>query len=270
LPRRLAATHHHVMGDCSGELTLHDWGVEYQSEEHGTWQWRWAQIDTIERKGPWSLSIETKEGELLGLVQNKRYNFTLTGTGLDDVFWKDYKEIAEAEATTRNESGDERVPAEEGEEPTEADLFYEATVAFENGELEKSQRKLEELLEANADFVGAAQLLEEVDVQLWKETLPLTFTAKHNHRIGSCTGKLSLTDWGIEYRSAEHGLWRWTFSEIRFMERPSRWRLELETEEMDLLVMGRAKRYKFELQNAPLEDQAWRRYQRLVRSERGE
>jgi hypothetical protein len=153
-------------------------------------------------------------------------------------------------------------------ERTEADLFYEATVAFENGDLEESQLKLEELLEENPDFAGASQMLQDVDVQLWKETLPLSFNAKHNHRIGECTGKLSLTDWGIEYRSTEHGVWRWTFDEIRIMERPSRWRLELETEEMDLLVMGRAKKYKFEFRDAPLEDQAWRRYQRLAEKTR--
>jgi hypothetical protein len=190
---------------------------------------------------------------------------------LDDGFWEDYRAIAAAAepSPARAELRETRSSPEESNEPpeeeaTEADLFYAATLAFENGDLEESQRNLEELLQKNPDFAGAELLLQDVDVQLWKETLPLSFTAKHNHRIGHCTGKLSLEEWGIEYRSAEHGLWRWSFNEIRIMERPSQWRLEIETGEVGLLVMGRAKKYKFELMDAPLEDQAWRRYQRLA------
>jgi hypothetical protein len=38
------------------------------------------------------------------------------------------------------------------------------------------------------------------------------------------------------------------------MERPSQWRLEIE--EVDVEVMGRSKKYKLELQDAALEDQA--------------
>ena len=117
---------------------------------------------------------------------------------------------------------------------------------------------------ARPDFAGASQLVQDVDVQLWKASLPLSFTAKHNHRIGACTGELTLADWGIEYRSKEHGVWRWTFDKIRAMERPSPRRLEIETEEKDLLVMGRGKKYRFDFQDAPLEDEAWRRYQRLA------
>jgi hypothetical protein len=51
------------------------------------------------------------------------------------------------------------------------------------------------------------------------------------HRIGNCKGTLRLTGWGVEYLSEEHGTWRRRFDEIRLMERPDRWRLEIETNE---------------------------------------
>jgi len=57
---------------------------------------------------------------------------------------------------------------------------------------------------------------------------------------------------------------RWTFDEIRIMERPTIWRFEIATREKDLLIMGRPKSYKFELIDAPLEVETWRRYRILA------
>ena len=211
----------------------------------------------------------TREDELLGLVKSKPYNFTLTEIELEDDFWSAYQAIALGDdPPTRTESREDPTPTDDKEptdvNSTEADLFYAATVAFENGELEESQKKLEELLQRDPEFAGAEQLLADVDVQLWKQTLPLSFTARHNHRIGHCVGKLSLEDWGLEYRSKDHGVWQWRFSQIRMMERPGSWRLEIETRETELLAMGKPKSYKFMFMDSPLEDQTWRRYRRLA------
>ena len=56
---------------------------------------------------------------------------------------------------------------------------------------------------------------DESEEQLWRKTLPLTFTARHSHRIGGCSGSLLLDAWGVEFRSSEHPRWRFRFGEIR-------------------------------------------------------
>ena len=155
-------------------------------------------------------------------------------------------------------------PASPKEEPTEADLFLSAAMALENGDLEESRQKLEELRETNPELVATSQLAEDVDLELWKESLPLSFQVRHDHRIGSCRGTLHLASWGIEFRSPEHEVMRWTFDEIRIMERPTIWRFEIATREKDLLIIGRPKYYNFELIDAPLEVETWRRYRILA------
>src|SRR4029453_4676772 len=69
---------------------------------------------------------------------------------------------------------------------------------------------------------------ESSDEELFRKSLPLTFTAKHSHRIGSCTGARRLEDWGVEFRSREHDPWRWRFGEIRALERENARSLHVE------------------------------------------
>jgi serine/threonine protein kinase len=145
----------------------------------------------------------------------------------------------------------------------EAQLLYQATLAFERGELEESKRQLEALLRANPSLEGASELLVRVNDGIWKRGLPLVFQAKHNHRIGSCTGTLELAPWGIHYSSEDHE-WRWDFQEIRMIERDSPRTLNLETHESDTLSLGKPKNYKFELSD-PIRDRDWSRYRRLLR-----
>jgi serine/threonine protein kinase len=158
--------------------------------------------------------------------------------------------------------------AKVADEPSEAELFYDAAVAFENGDIEESQQKLEELRETNPDLAESSPLAEDVDEELWKEALPLSFLVRHDHRIGSCRGRLHLASWGVEFRSPDHEVMRWTFDEILIMERPTIWRLEIVTREKDLLMIGRPKNYKFELIDAPLKAETWRRYRVLAEESR--
>jgi hypothetical protein len=72
----------------------------------------------------------------------------------------------------------------------------------------------------------------------------------------------------VEFRSPEHEVMRWTFDEILIMERPTIWRLEIATREKDLLTIGRPKNYKFELIDAPLKAETWRRYRVLAEESR--
>ena len=148
--------------------------------------------------------------------------------------------------------------------PTEAELFYRARLAFENGDLEGSRERLEALLRTNPSFEGASELLVAVDDELWKRTLPLSYRAKHNHRLGSCTGTLSLAASGIRYSSKDHE-WSWDFDTIRLMDRDGRRVLNVETYETDVLGLGKPKNYRFELLRDLLRHEDWMRYQRLMR-----
>ena len=66
-----------------------------------------------------------------------------------------------------------------------------AVAALENGQLRESQAKLGELMRRNPRFPGAADLSRRLALELWKEKLPLRFQAKHDHRIGECTGNMT-------------------------------------------------------------------------------
>jgi serine/threonine-protein kinase len=90
----------------------------------------------------------------------------------------------------------------------------------------------------------------------WKKGLPLSFTAKHSHRIGGCSGRLLLDAWGVEFRSSEHGRWRFRFAEMRALERQDPRKLRIETSERD---------YNFSLVSRPLGDADWARYRKLAR-----
>jgi hypothetical protein len=163
--------------------------------------------------------------------------------------------------------GDKRIPQADTpwppEDPAEAQLFYRARLAFERGDLEDSMGQLEALLRANPSFEGASELFVRVHDEIWKKSLPLSFRAKHNHRIGDCSGRLTLAAWGIRYSSTDHD-WRWDFEEIRLLEKDGRWILNLETHETGILSLGKPKNYKFELRN-PMRDEDWSRYRRLAR-----
>jgi hypothetical protein len=149
------------------------------------------------------------------------------------------------------------------EAPTMADLFYEARMALERDELEESQAWLEELLLKDPTFEGASELLTEVTDRIWEASLPLTFSARHKHRLGSCTGELSLTTLGVRYVSEDHD-WAWSHDEIRVLERPDDDAFFVETFETDIIALGKNKRYRFELDGA-LSEADWERYERVTR-----
>jgi serine/threonine protein kinase len=163
------------------------------------------------------------------------------------------------------ESADLEAPQPMEARPTEAVLLYQATLAAQQGKLESSEKTLRELLRRNPGFAGAEDLLERVEDGLWRRKLPLVFRARHDHRIGGCTGQLRLEASGIVYRSEDHGVWRWSFDEIRSMEREDPRHLRIETDEKDLLALGRPKGYEFSLLSSSLTDEDWKRYEKLAK-----
>jgi hypothetical protein len=144
-------------------------------------------------------------------------------------------------------------------------LFYQAKRAAINGDYLASESKLEVLLENDSEDEGTSELLSDVSLELLMPHLPLTFTARHDHRLGSCTGSLTLHDWGVEYISKKHGEWRWQFDQMFDMWRDNKWSLSLETNEDDMLGLLTSKRYNFTLMSEPLEEEWWKRYRRLLR-----
>ncbi len=144
-------------------------------------------------------------------------------------------------------------------------VFYQAKRAASNGDFLASESKLELLLANDSEDEATLDLLSEVSLEILRPHLPLAFTARHDHRLGNCTGSLTLHDWGVEYLSRKHGEWRWEFNQIVDMGRESKWSLSLETNEDDMLGLLASKRYNFTLMTEPLEEESWKRYRRLLR-----
>jgi len=147
-------------------------------------------------------------------------------------------------------------------------LYLEARKAADTGKLELSERKLEEILHRNPGFASASDFLLRVSAELVLPELPIELAAKHDHRIGSCTGQLTLRDGAIEYRSKSHGSWHWPFAQVRSIEGRGSWGLTLQTYEDDLLGLRGSKNYNFSLQGGPLAETSSKRYERLLRYRR--
>jgi hypothetical protein len=150
--------------------------------------------------------------------------------------------------------------------PDATRVLARAIAAHLGGDLERSRDILEELLAGDPALEEASRLLQRVEAELWaRDTLPLEFRAAHNHRIGSCRGRLSLEAQGITYSSSDHGRWHWSFAELRGMTRKSPRELELVTDEREALRLGGAKRYDFQLLSDPLPSDEWDRFVHLAR-----
>jgi len=145
-------------------------------------------------------------------------------------------------------------------------LFYDAATAAKNKDFELSERTLEELLDRNPDFESAEGLLLEVSSELVLPALPLELTAKHSHRLGSCTGRLTLREDGIEYSSKSHGRWQWRFEHIRAIDVGSSRGFAVQTYEDDMLGLLSGKNYNFSLLGDSPDEEFWKRYERLLRS----
>jgi serine/threonine protein kinase len=147
-------------------------------------------------------------------------------------------------------------------------LFFDAKMAARNQDFVRSERTLEELLSRSPDFESAEGLLLEVSSELVLPALPLELAAKHSHRLGSCTGRLTLRDDGIEYRSKSHGLWQWRFDHIRAIDVGGSRGLTLQTHEDDMLGLLSSKNYNFSLLGDAPDGEFLKRYERLSRRPR--
>ncbi len=174
-----------------------------------------------------------------------------------------FEGAAELSVQTIPDSESDELPLVAETSEVDAQLFYDARVAFDRGELEASTDGLDTLLRNNPSFVGAAQLLVDVNDAKWQRSLPRTLAVVHNHRLGECEGTVTLGAESIEFVSSEHERF-WSFADIRTITMPRPSELVIETHEIELLTLGRPKNYRLFLAD-PMPDISWARYERLFR-----
>lgn len=81
----IPARHHHRLGDCEGTIKVYADRVVYQSEQADSSRvWRWSDIQSISRAGPYRFAITSYEPKLGG--PTKVYNFDLKGRMGDQVY----------------------------------------------------------------------------------------------------------------------------------------------------------------------------------------
>ena len=143
-------------------------------------------------------------------------------------------------------------------EPTGPDpatvLFAEAQLAFEQGDIETAEAKLEELRAIDPSYAEAAKLVGELAHARWLAKLPLSYSAKHDHKLGSCEGAVTLNLDGIGFTSDAHS-WSWPFAQLARTERRDSKQLRIET--------TRKKKFNFELHD-PIKLVDWSKFMNLA------
>jgi hypothetical protein len=89
--------------------------------------------------------------------------------------------------------------------------------------------------------------------------LPLRFVARHEHRVGHCTGDLSLSASGILFESPRHDDWHWRPEDIEDLTRRG-------DSEVDVRVRegGEIRTYRFTFLRPALADEELRGYRDTV------
>jgi serine/threonine protein kinase len=89
--------------------------------------------------------------------------------------------------------------------------------------------------------------------------LPLRFVARHEHRVGHCTGDLSFEEAGVSFESPRHGKRRFSAREIESLL----WRAETEIELRAHTARG-SETFRFTFLRPALEEAAFREYQGTI------
>ena len=133
-------------------------------------------------------------------------------------------------------------------------LFAEAQLAFEQGDIKTAEAKLEELRAIDPSYAEAAKLVGELAHARWLAKLPLSYSAKHDHKFGSCEGTVTLNLDGIGFTSDAHS-WSWPFAQLARTERRDSKQLRIET--------TRKKKFNFELHD-PIKLVDWSKLKNLA------
>ena len=102
-----------------------------------------------------------------------------------------------------------------------SELFAEAERARDDGRIDESEAMLNAITAHEPGYPGVAELSEELELARFRETLPMSFVARHEHLVGHCTGDLHLRADGIVFETPRHGTWHWHLAEIEELTRVS-------------------------------------------------
>ncbi len=126
--------------------------------------------------------------------------------------------------------------------------------------------------ETTATTQTGAETVPETAVGISQETPPvapsLSFVARHEHRVGHCTGDLVLGEAGIVFETSRHGRWRWRPDEIGTLRRPEGDELELEALSRERGERNELSTFRFTLLRPPIGAEDFQRYDAWLRSAR--
>lgn len=165
------------------------------------------------------------------------------------------------------ESMSARLPEPEVEAEREVDqpmaLLEAAADALERGDLETSAAMLERATTTQGDALeGAEELRFRLERERWRATLPLRFVARHEHRVGHCTGDLVLRAESIRFESSRHRDWLWEATDVERLDRVDDDELELLGSEPDGNA-GDIERYRFTMLRPSMGIDAFREYRKF-------
>ena len=195
----------------------------------------------------------------LPVTRRRRFWGALAAVALGGALWAAFSEGGGGSARREPDAAIDPAP-----QASQADrLYQDAVAALDSGDLEGSRASLDSLLEREPRYPGASELLLTVKAEVVRRRLPIDVSAKHDHRMGSCQGRLTLAEGRIEFVSEAHGAWRWAFDQIVYIERKDARHIMLKTEERDTLKLGGSKSYKFEL-GAPIGRETWNAFRTIA------
>ncbi len=103
--------------------------------------------------------------------------------------------------------------------PSLSALFTSAERARAEGRLDDGEALLNAITAHQPDYPGSAQLSAGLELARFQQSLPMRFVARHEHRLGHCTGDLWLRADGIAFKTSRHGRWHWRPAEIEQLTR---------------------------------------------------
>ena len=159
------------------------------------------------------------------------------------------------------ETGDAEAPPRESSADADAGALLEsAERAIERGELDQGAQLLD-AYEAHVPEGGErlAALADNLERERFLTSLPFRFVARHEHRIGHCTGDLVLGAREVRYESSRHA-WSWRVDAIQVLERVNGERLSIEAPDED----GELKDYELTFLRPSLAQSDFERYRASV------
>ena len=89
LPMRFVARHEHLVGHCTGNLSLRADGIGFESSRHGTWHWHVAEIERLTRLSGSELTVR---------VASQNFDITFVRPEIERGDFERYRALLDARA----------------------------------------------------------------------------------------------------------------------------------------------------------------------------